>query len=340
MFNLLLILLNKINLNQKSMKTIKNLSLSLLSVITFWSCVMEPIEEPEPQLNIVETAQANPNLSTLVEALTLADLVGALSEEGERTVLAPTNEAFAGFLSINGFETLESVPPAVLKQVLLNHVIDGTNLAATDLTGATGYTNTLATGPNDNNLSIYWDGIDGVIFNGMSVVTTADVDASNGIIHIVDKVIELPTIATFATTNPALGSLVKALSSADSQEPSPMFITTLSDASTGPLTVFTPVNAAFDALLLELDPTGNTALEDLDPSTVEAVLNMHIVGANVQSKDLTTGAVSTLGGDIFIDTSNFTITDGLNRETNIVTSLIDIQAINGVAHVVDRVIRP
>ncbi|WGD34055.1 fasciclin domain-containing protein [Olleya sp. YS] len=324
------------------MKTIKKLSLLFLATFVLWSCSDDddaPTPTPLP-LNIVETAQATPSLSILVEAVVQAGLVDALSANGSRTVLAPTNDAFTAFLAAKGFSSLSEVPNDVLTQILLNHVIDGANILSTDLTGSAGYTNTLASGPNNTNLSIYWDGNTGVTFNGSSNVAIADISASNGIVHVVDAVIDLPTLATFATTNPALEDLVTALGSADSQMPSPMLVSTLADAESGPLTVFTPTNDAFDALLLELDPSGMTGLGDIDPATVEAVLNIHLVAGNVQSSGLSTGSVTTLGGTIDVDTSDFTITDPMNRVINIVTSLVDIQAVNGVAHVVDRVIRP
>ncbi|WP_034057472.1 fasciclin domain-containing protein [Lacinutrix jangbogonensis] len=326
------------------MKNLRKLSILLLVVTLFWSCSNDDdnnvaVNTPVA-LNIVQTAQATGDLSSLVAAVIEADLATTLSGPGPFTVLAPTNAAFAEFLSANGWANVTEIPDAALTQVLLNHVISGTVDAAT-LTGlGAGYSNTLADGAGGNKMSIYFDTSSGVKFNGLASVSTADVSASNGIVHIVDKVITLPTLATFATTNPALADLVTALGSADSQMPSPMLVATLADATAGPLTVFTPTNAAFDALLLELDPTGGTGLGDIAPATVEAVLNIHIVGGNITSNDLTTGPVTTLGGTINVDTSNFTITDPLSRVTNIVTTLINIQAVNGVAHVVDKVIRP
>jgi len=322
------------------MKTFKKLSLLVLAVFAFNACSNDddttPVVIPQP-LNIVETAQATADLSSLVAAVVEAGLATTLSGPGPFTVLAPTNAAFADFLSANGWADVTEIPDAALEQVLLNHVISGT-VASTDLVGlGAGYSNTLATGAGGNNMSIYFDTSAGVTFNGISDVSTADVSATNGIVHIVDEVITLPTLATFATTNPALSNLVAALGSADSQMPSPMLVSTLSDAAAGPLTVFTPTNDAFGDLLTEL---GVAALGDIAPATVEAVLNIHLVSGNVQSSQLSTGPVMTLGGSIDVDATNFTITDPLDRVTNIVTALVDIQAVNGVAHVVDKVIRP
>ena len=223
----------------------------------------------------------------------------------------------------------------------MNHVIIGSTVTSANLVDAgSGYTNTAATGPNEANLSLYYTTSNGVMLNGSSAVTNADNLASNGIVHIVDEVISLPTIATFATTNPALSNLVAALELADSGTPTVPYISTVSDASAGPFTVFAPTNDAFANLLLELDPSGNTALGDLAPATVDAVLTYHIVSGNIQSSGLPNGAVMTLGGEITADNTAFTLTDSNNRVSNIVTSLVDIQSMNGVVHVIDTVLLP
>lgn len=278
---------------------------------------------------IATHATANSNFSELVGALS-TDLVTTLSSPGTLTVLAPDNAAFTA---------LGELPTGdALTNVLLNHVIGANVPAATLIDAGSGYSNTLATGAGNNNLSIYFDTADGVVFNGASTVSTADVICSNGIIHAVDAVILPPTIVDFATSNPALSSLVAALTSADSQEPSPDLIPTLSGEGT--FTVFAPTNDAFSALLLELDPSGETALENVPPATVEDILLIHVAGETLQSTELVSGPLETLNGTIDVNTMNFSITDERDRSINIVTSLVDIQATNGVVHVVDRVILP
>lgn len=328
------------------MKNLRNLGLAITALFAIISCSSDddatftpitgtPTSTPK---NIVETAQATSNLSLLVDAVIKADLVTALSASGNKTVFAPTNAAFTTFLANKGFADLDAVPVVTLKQILLNHVIDGSNLMASDLANTTGYAKTLADGPEMTKLSIYYDGNSGVELNGTSSVTTADVSATNGIIHIVNTVIDLPTIATFATTNPALSLLVDTMTYADTGTPTVPYITTVADATAGPFTVFAPTNAAFGNLLTELSVT---ALTDIPTATVDAVLLLHIVNiANVESTELTDGTVVTLGGNLTVDATAFTLTDPLNRVTNIVTSLVDIQATNGVVHVVDQVLRP
>ncbi len=311
----------------------------LLLVFVFQSCSSDDDNGPAPTPNIVELAIATPDLSNLVAALQAADgdLVNVLSS-GTYTVLAPTNAAFDAFLAANGFASLDDVPTDVLANILLNHVISG-NVTSTDLVGlGAGYTNTNATNVDGDNLSLYFDTSNGVQFNGISTVSGADVSASNGTVHIVNAVIGLPTVVDFALANPALSNLVAALQSADSQDPSPDLIGTLS--GTGPFTVFAPTDDAFADLLMELDPTGNTALGDVDPATVEAILTYHVVNGNVRSTDLMTGTVGTLGGDVELDATALTITDSNDRVSGIITSLVDIQAYNGVVHAIDKVILP
>ena len=85
-------------------------------------------------------------------------------------------------------------------------------------------------------LSLYFSTSNGVMINGVSTVSNPDRTATNGTIHIVDTVIDLPTIATFATSNPALSILVDALAYADTGSPTVPYIATVSDNTAGPFT--------------------------------------------------------------------------------------------------------
>ncbi|WP_179319427.1 fasciclin domain-containing protein [Winogradskyella helgolandensis] len=324
---------------------LKNFTLLAVFLLTIGttSCSDDDDNVTTPATTTVIDVALENNLTSLAAALQATDLVTTLQGEGPFTVFAPTNDAFAQLLNDTGLDldNLSTDEEALVRNILLNHVIIGSTVTSTDLVNAgSGYTNTAATGPNNANLSLYYTTSNGVMLNGSSTVTNADNTATNGIVHIVDDVIGLPTIATFATTNPALSNLVAALQLADSGTPTVPYIATVSDATAGPFTVFAPSNDAFADLLLELDPSGNTALGDLDAATVDAVLTYHIVSGNVQSSGLPNGTVTTLGGDITADNSAFTLTDPNSRVSNIVTSLVDIQSINGVVHVIDKVLLP
>ena len=289
------------------------------------------------ELTIVETAAATPELSILVEALTAADgdLVTTLSG-GNFTVLAPTNDAFAAFLSANGFASLDEVPTDVLSNILLNHVITG-SVMSTDLASAgSGYTTTNATNMDGDNLSLYFTTSSGVEFNGQSSVVLADVPASNGIVHVVDAVIGLPTVVTFATSNPTFETLVAALTRDDLGEDFVSILSTTDEPS--PFTVFAPTNDAFASLLSEL---GVNSLGDIDAATLELTLATHVVvEANFRSGDLTNGMNITTVGDaltVSLDAGPQLI-DLNDRIANIIA--VDVQAYNGVVHVIDKVVLP
>ena len=294
---------------------------------------------PEP-LNIVETAQATEDLSSLVAALQAADgdLVNVLSG-GEFTVLAPTNAAFDSFLADNGFANLSEVPTDVLANILLNHVISGTVLSTTLTDAGAGYTTTNATNEDGDNLSLYFNTTTGVTFNGTSSVAQADVEATNGVVHIVDQVIGLPTIATFATADPTFETLVAALTRPDLEVP---FVTILSttDPTYGiPLTTFAPTNEAFGDLLVEI---GADDLSQIDVNLLTAVLLTHVVAqANVRAEDLAQDLpVVTLSEEtLTVDLTNGAqLVDPNGRVANIIAN--NVQAINGVVHVIDKVVLP
>lgn len=312
-------------------KLIFGMFLALSASLVFSACGDDKDEAPK---NIVETAQATADLSSLVSALSRAGLVDALNADGPFTVFAPTNAAFSTFLSANGFASLEDVPVNVLQQILLNHVVSGEIRAAN--IPAESYQKTLATfGNTTSNLSILVkSSASGVSINKSVNVVTADVLASNGVVHIVDAVIALPTVVNHALNNDNFTILVAALT-----RPSlgVDYVGILSGA--GPFTVFAPTNAAFAALLTELNLT---SLDQVDDATLNAVLQYHVVaGANVLASQLTNGQVVTTfqTGTFTIDlTSGAKIVDARNRTSNII--ITDVQGSNGVVHAIDKVILP
>ncbi|UZO80476.1 fasciclin domain-containing protein [Aquimarina sp. ERC-38] len=299
---------------------------------------------PDISGTIVETAIGDEDLSSLVAALEKADLVGILNGPGPFTVLAPTNQAFANLLDNLNVASLDDLTAEQLRPVLLNHVIAGKILTAETLTTAgNGYDTTAATyddGDSDtmNNpaLSIYFTTEGGVTFNGISTVMTADIRATNGIIHKVDEVITLPTVATFAVANENLSTLVAALTTLTPSTDFPSILSRTADESDGinpPFTVFAPTNDAFAAISV---PT--------DEAQVAAILQAHVIsGANVRSSMLADveGDVGTLNGDVTIVANPPTVQGSDNEDpVEINTDFVDIQAINGVIHVVNGVILP
>ena len=186
-------------------------------------------------------------------------------------------------------------------------------------------------------LSLYLNTDMGVTINGSSNVITADIDASNGVIHEIDAVILPLSIAELLAVNAEFSSLVTALSVADGNLDS-----VLASPATGPVTVFAPNNAAFAQLLTDLNLSTLPELVTAIGGTGElaSVLLYHVVGDNITSDEVGPGMVTTLQGASFdiSTTTGVQITDGAGTTTNVIAT--DIQGTNGVAHVLDYVLLP
>ncbi|MBW1296924.1 fasciclin domain-containing protein [Aquimarina litoralis] len=301
--------------------------------------IIHAVDKVIPLPTMLTFVAADSEFSSLASVATTTtgfttDFEAVLSgADSNLTLLAPDNAAFTALGDISG------VPVATLEQILLNHVIAGTNISS-GLT--TGYGNTLATYSDTmNNLSIYINTDGGVSFNGISTVTQADIVASNGVIHKVGAVITLPTVVTFATADANFSTLVSALTDLT---PATDFASILSRTEGGNLdsidpafTVFAPLNSAFDALTEIPDESGLTPI----------LLHHVIANANVRSGDLSDGLVTpgTLEGDpltVIIPGTNSAIanlTDG-GGNTDIEVVAVDVQASNGVIHVINKVMIP
>ncbi|NHF58055.1 fasciclin domain-containing protein [Flavobacteriaceae bacterium TP-CH-4] len=318
-----------------------NVLVMVLVLVFTASCDLDddtPPTIPIPDTNIVEIAQSNPDLSTLVAALERADLVSTLQGTTLYTVLAPTNTAFDNFLGEAGFASLDEVPVATLQQLLLNHVILERIESALLVSLQRNYLQTLADGPGtDTNLAMYFDATNGVQFNGGATVTTADVVASNGIIHIVDEVIGLPTLATFVSVDDTFRELDTAI---DVVSPNTDLDEEL-DTATGPFTLFIPSNTAFE-ILLNSNPDWNSS-SDIPEDLLLSVLAHHVVPGNIRSTSISDGqTVTTLEGDEieFLSVAgSLEITDGSGTAGTRIP-VTDIQTSNGVIHVIDAVLIP
>lgn len=294
----------------------------LFSAVTLVACDDDDDKMPTSS-TIVDVAKSNADFSILVEALTITGLDQTLDNDAASfTVFAPTNQAFSALLAELGVSSLNDVPKATLSNILLYHVLDGTNKAASINTG---YYATLASGPSDGSkLSFYVD-MSTTMINSRAKITATDIAADNGVIHVIDKVILPLSIVDIAVNNPTFSILVSALAKAD-------LVETLKGA--GPFTVFAPTDAAFTALFSELGVSG---IADLSAETLIPILLSHVVSANITSGQLKNGEVETLNDDkkIVVNTSNGVTIDG---DINVV--LADVQGSNGVVHVIDKVIMP
>jgi len=307
---------------------IKKITIACFAIMTI-SC-SDDDSASQPQ-TIADIASADANFSILVQALNRAGLTSTFDSAGDFTVFAPTNDKFQAFLSANGFANIDAVPLPLLTEILKNHVVSG-SFYSDEL--ATGYVKTLAKGAasSTNTLSMYVEvgssvKLNGGAGNGGATVVTADIMASNGVIHVVDNVIGLPTVVNHAIANPNFTTLVSLVSGAG-------LVPTLSGTSGSPFTVFAPTNAAFTTF--ETQNPG--VLASLNSSQVASVLTYHVVGgANVLSTGIPTTPITTLETGTFT-ISGTTITDEANRQTGIIS--VDVQGSNGVIHVINNVLLP
>lgn len=281
-----------------------------------------------PSTTITDLAVATPNLSILVKALTKADLANTLKGTGPFTVFAPTNQAFidAGYTEAVVDALPASGVPA-LKELLLNHVVSGA-VQSTGLTNNS-YIKTLGKGAasSTNTLSMYVEkDSEGVFLNGYAEVTTANIIASNGVIHIVDSVIDLPTVKDHAVANPNFSQLTELLVAQN-------LAGTLDGTESSPFTVFAPVNTAFSAAVLGV----YTGLSNENKTNL---LLYHVVGGvNVLSTAIPTGQINTLfTGKSF--SINGTAIDDAGSTTNKNIVVTDVQCSNGIVHAIDGVLLP
>jgi transforming growth factor-beta-induced protein len=269
--------------------------------------------------NIVETAVEAGKFKTLAAALKAADLIDAVSGKGPFTVFAPSDEAFAKLPKGTVETLLKPENKDKLKAILTYHVVPG-KVMAKDVVKVAG-----AKSLNGQRIDVKVDGAK-VTVDGANVVAT-DVACTNGVIHIIDSVIlpadeNIPAVATKAGKFKTLLAAAKAAG--------------LVDALSGDkaLTVFAPTDEAFAKL-----PKGT--VEDLlkpeNKDKLAAILTYHVVEGRVYSEDAVAAkAAKTLqGGSVKIS-----VKDGGAYVNDAKILATDIDASNGVIHVIDSVILP
>lgn len=283
-------------------------------------------------LTIGQVAAAN-GFNALLAAVAKTDLGPALSDPNANlTVFAPTDDAFNELAADLGFANatamVEALPSPALKNILSYHVL-GSRKSAADLSAS----------PQSSQPTLYQfegqpaalrveAGASGVTITDAALTTAnvrvADVAASNGVVHAIDKVLIPPgvlNIVQMAQVNPQLSSLVSAVTAAQLQD---------SLSQPGPLTVFAPTNAAFAAA-----PAG------LSPSQLTTVLTYHAVAGQVLASGIPFGApIHTLAQQSIVIQAGTppTITDTSSTPAGIVAT--DVRVSNGVIHVIDKVLIP
>jgi uncharacterized surface protein with fasciclin (FAS1) repeats len=292
-------------------------------------------EEPEMPKTIVDIAVEDGRFTNLVAAVTAADLAGTLSGEGPFTVFAPTDDAFAA-LPAGTVEGLLADIPA-LTDILLYHVVPGKVMAA-DVVGLDGQS--VETALAGKYLDIKVD-MGNVYLNENVKVVITDIEASNGVIHVIDAVLLPPSdeamsedammdkmdIVDTAVADGRFTTLVAAVQAAG-------LVDTLK--SEGPFTVFAPTDDAFAAL-----PAGTVEGLLADIPALTDILLYHVVPGKVMAADVVglngQSAETALAGksiNIKVDGDKVILNDNVN------VIITDIETSNGVIHVIDAVLLP
>jgi len=272
--------------------------------------------------DVVDVVVGAGAFTTLVKIVSDLGLVETLKGIDAVTIFAPSDAAFEKLPE----GTLESLTTEQAKAIVARHVVAGATVGAADVT--TGDVGTLG----GKNIGLVKDngGVQ-VTYNGQTVnVVTADVFASNGVIHVIDKVIigapepTLDDVVDVAVGAGAFTTLVKIVSDLG-------LVETLKGVDA--VTIFAPSDEAFAKL-----PAGT--LESLTTEQAKAIVSRHVVaGAAVYAADVTTGAVGTFGGETIdlIKGEDGGVQVSYNgNAVNVVTA--DVKASNGVIHVIDAVI--
>ncbi|MES2849548.1 MAG: fasciclin domain-containing protein [Bacteroidota bacterium] len=300
--------------------------------VTATSCKKDD-PAPTPVSNtITDQVVAGATFSTLEAAVIKAGLAATLSGTGPFTVFAPDNAAFTA----SGITSIDPLTADQLKKILLYHTL-ASKVVAADVPAGPNAKVATANSPAD---SIFvTKNASGVYVNGIKV-TTADVMADNGVIHVMSKVLLPPSGNIVATAQANLGgdngldSLVNAIVRADAASPGLIAL-----INSNVLTVFAPTNKAFRDLLTAL---GLSNINAIPIATLSAVLTYHVKAGRAFSSDLANGSLAMFAGGnttIAVSGAGATIKGNTNpAASNIIAT--NIMAYNGVVHVIDRVLIP
>lgn len=301
--------------------SLSHLALFLLVSTTFIACDKDDDDDSNSSKTIAQIVIDDANFSVLEAAVVKAGLASALSS-GNLTVFAPDNSAFAASGITEA--TITALPVSSVDSILKYHVL-GAKVMASGVPVSDTVKTLLGTNIYASNNA------NGVFVNGIKV-KTADVQASNGVIHVIERVLTPPTrtIAQIAAASPDLSLLVAAVVKAG-------LLTAVSSA--GKYTVFAPTNAAFNT-------AGFATANDINNAPANVITNVvkyHVLGTSVFASDLVAGATpATLQpGTVTIGltpSANVKVTGSANAASGI--TVTNIVATNGVVHIIDRVLLP
>jgi uncharacterized surface protein with fasciclin (FAS1) repeats len=309
--------------------------ISLLTLTLFILFSVSTVSAEDYVLNIMDIAAADDRFDTLETAVKAAGLADTLAAPGSLTVFAPTDDAFAKLPS-SLINSLLADPKGALTDVLLYHVA-GSSLASSDVLG-------MSTMPTVQGGSLNVSLRDGLPYVNDSQIIITDIQAKNGIIHVIDTVlvppVNLPAAPTTTDDAAAPGGSIVDIAVADGRFNTLVAAVTAADLATtlagpGSFTVFAPTDDAFAAL-----PAGTVESLLADPEgALTTILLYHVIGDSLSRDQLAT--------DTWLPTLAANKTLYVNRDGSSIIDvggakllITDIQASNGIIHVIDRVLLP
>ena len=278
--------------------------------------------------NLMNLAESKPELSVFVEAVNACGLRDKISASGTNTVFAPTNDAFNALLGEMGKSKDQLfADTATLTVILKFHILAKAQFTEAIVEGHA--INPIGGGffkiDKENNVFKATDGR-----NRVCTLVGTDIVALNGVLHTLDRVM-LPAnmdILITCQSTPEVSTCVRAINAAG-----------LSDTleQPGPFTFFCPSDAAFAAVVVELNLTLEAFLADT--ALCKRVMTCHMVPARRFKREFDTDApVTTVQGSTIKINANFQVIDARGRVCNLTRA--DIININGVVHICDKVILP
>lgn len=298
----------------------------LILIGSAWAC---QDDEPVNPKTITDTLFENADFSILSAAIRHAGMSDALKTE-DLTLFAPNDTAFKA----SGFADAAAItarPAAEVREILKYHIL-GTTFTADQLTAENG--------PTVQNLAMKTMYITrnsgGVLVNGVRV-TTPNLKADNGIIHVVERLLTPPTqsLLQLIQNNSDLSFLLAAANRAAQANP------TLGNALSSPLSTYTllaPSNAAFMAAGF----TSTASFSAADPATLANILLYHVLPGRIFSNNFTSGTLTTVSTkNLKVDVNNgVKITGNKNNGQPATLTQTNLLATNGVIHIIDRVLIP
>ena len=298
-------------------------------IYLFFICLVSSsclkVDDPTPDLpSLLARLQERSQYSTFLAAIERTDLQNQLDGGIIATIFVPTNLAFAEYFAANGYADINAIPLDSLNLLVSYHIQLGS--AAISQIIPNYYTSPSRSGADSTNLSLLIDVVgNSMVLNNYAEVSMPDLQANNGYLHGIDKVLLFPKTLDLLTGRNEM--FLEAIEAAD--------LTDLLNEE-GPYTIFVPTDDAFTSYFQTTE--GVDSLQDWTPDRIGEIFRYHIVAGNRQSTSFNGGDVNTLNRTETLIVNSFDNSLVINITAS--SLLVNIQGTNGVMHFIDKLLIP